>query len=360
MATRIPGPAGKLNTTAGSKPMDNGTSIRQNSPTPGPSGYGASHPDTPDLYDKELLELGLDLIQMAFDLAGIVDPTPVSDGASGLLALSRGQWLDAALSGLSMVPYVGDLAKAGKLPRYLKSLERAVELANRSAKAAQALLPGLRKMKEVLDLIPSGANESIDKMKQVVNSFLRRHGAEAVAKILPDISKQYQYRTYESADRVYKSVSGRLGVPGSVMRHRSTSAQRSVSGGTGDHAGHLVGDRFGASGGIENLSQQNWKANSNGTFYQLEDMWADKLSKGSGIEVQVIDVAKKGEDRPFMRHVEWIEITPEGKRLPTQKLEFANTHTHESRVKQGIAPTVSSPQKDNVINVDFVNKKRLP
>lgn len=51
-----------------------------------------------DPHLEELRELGLDLIQMAFDLAGIFDPTPISDGASGLLALSRGQWLDAIIS----------------------------------------------------------------------------------------------------------------------------------------------------------------------------------------------------------------------------------------------------------------------
>ena len=63
----------------------------------------------------ELRDLALDLTQLCFDLAGFVDPTPISDGVSGLIALGRGQWLDAAISGIAMVPYVGDLAKAGKL-----------------------------------------------------------------------------------------------------------------------------------------------------------------------------------------------------------------------------------------------------
>ena len=356
MPTRVPGSVG-LDLAS---PIDSGTLCRQNSPTPGPAGQGTTHPDAMDLAAREMVELGLDLIQMAFDVAGIFDPTPVSDGASGLLALARGQWLDAVISGVSIIPYVGDLAKAGKLPRYLKSLERAVELANRSAKAAEILVPGLRKLKETLDLLPSGANKVLDEMKTVVNNFLQRHSAQAVAKLLPDISKRFQYSSYEKGDRIYKSVSGPLGIPGSVLTHRSKSAQASVSSGTGDHAGHLIGDRFGASGTAENLSLQNWKANSNGSFYQLEDMWAKKLKEGTGIEVNVIDVTRKGEDRPFMRHVEWTEIAPDGKRLPAQKLEFANTHTPQSRDKQSIPPTVSSPQRNNVIGVDFVNKKKLP
>ena len=58
----------------------------------------------------ELRELALDLVQLSLDLAGIVDPTPISDGSGALLALARGLWLDSAISGVSMVPYVGDLA----------------------------------------------------------------------------------------------------------------------------------------------------------------------------------------------------------------------------------------------------------
>jgi RHS repeat-associated protein len=37
--------------------------------------------------------------------------------------------------------------------------------------------------------------------------------------------------------------------------HRDTSAQRNVSAGTGDHAGHLIGNQFGGPGGQENLTR---------------------------------------------------------------------------------------------------------
>lgn len=309
-----------------------------------------------DPHLEELRELGLDLIQMAFDLAGIFDPTPISDGASGLLALSRGQWLDAIISGASMIPYVGDLAKAGKLPKYLKSLERAVELAEKSSEAAKALLPGLEKLKHVLDLIPNGSNKTIDRMKIVVDRTIKS-SAKAI-KNLPDISRHFSFRRFEKNGNIYQEASGRLGIPGKVKTHRSKSAQQGVSGGTGDDAGHLIGDRFGAPGTAENLTQQNWKANRQGTFRQLEDRWAQKLKEGTGIDVKVSDVTRKGEDRPFMRKVEWTEIAPDGTRT-TNELTFANTHTPKSRDKQAIPPTVTSPQKDNVINVDFVNKNKL-
>lgn len=351
--TRVPGPVG-------SRPahgIDTGTLARTDSPAPMPSGTGATHPDA-DPHLREMRELGLDLLQMALDLAGIFDPTPTSDGASALLSLARGNWFDAVISGVSMVPYVGDLAKAGKLPRYLKSLERAVELAEKSAVAARTLLPGFEKLKKVLDLIPAGANKSIDEMKRVIDRALKS-GAEAAAKTLPDISKHFRFRQFERNGNLVHEASGRLGIPGNVMRHRSRSAQRSVSSGTGDDAGHLIGDRFGAPGGRENLTPQNWIANQKGTFHDLEDAWAAKLKQGTGIEVKVSDVTKKGEDRPFMRKVEWSEITPTGV-TTRHELTFANTHTPKSRDQRGIGPTVSSPQSNNVIDVDFVNKRRLP
>ena len=45
------------------------------------------HANAPNLDAVELRTLGLDLVQMALDFSGIVDPTPVSDGTNGLIRL---------------------------------------------------------------------------------------------------------------------------------------------------------------------------------------------------------------------------------------------------------------------------------
>ena len=58
-------------------------------------------------------DLALDLTQIGLDIAGIFDPTPISDGANTLISLGRGDWLGAGLSAISMIPYVGDAAKLG-------------------------------------------------------------------------------------------------------------------------------------------------------------------------------------------------------------------------------------------------------
>jgi hypothetical protein len=89
----------------------------------------------------------------------------------------------------------------------------------------------------------------------------------------PDISGNFHFETIDRAHYVYKIGSGQLGVPGTVKTHRSKREQSKVSSGTGDDAGHLIGDRFGAPGGAENLGPQNWIQNQYGTFKQLENTW---------------------------------------------------------------------------------------
>jgi RHS repeat-associated protein len=55
-----------------------------------------------------------DAVQTTLDVAGMADPTPISDGANAVISVARGNYTDAGLSALAIVPYVGDLAKGGK------------------------------------------------------------------------------------------------------------------------------------------------------------------------------------------------------------------------------------------------------
>lgn len=59
----------------------------------------------------------------AADVAGIFDPTPISDGASLTMSVAEGDWTGALLSGVSFLPYLGDaLAKPIKLARATKAI----------------------------------------------------------------------------------------------------------------------------------------------------------------------------------------------------------------------------------------------
>jgi hypothetical protein len=336
---------------------------------PGPQGAGAGQPlADPDA--EALHTLALDLVQLAFDVVGFADPTPITGGANALISLTRGQWLDAALSGACMVPYLGDLARAGKLPRYLRSIEKAVELADRSAAAAKRLLPGFVKLQQALDFLPAGVSKTLDQLRDLVTAFVRKHGASRlVREELPDISSQFRFRTLSEGDRIVKEASGRLGVPGRVKSQRSFNpaearkAQSGVSRGTGDHAGHMIGDQFGAPPGLnnrlglgtDNLSLQNARMNSGGTWWDLEQKWADNLQQGYGYEVKVTDWYRPGEARPYKRKVSWVEIAPDGGRQSFNQegemgeLIYGNFHTDASRAKQGVPPTDTGGKPAKVI-----------
>ena len=67
------------------------------------------------------MRISNDVTQIALDIVGLVDPTPISDGVNGLISLGRGDWLGAGISAVSMIPYVGDAAKLGKLGRYAEN-----------------------------------------------------------------------------------------------------------------------------------------------------------------------------------------------------------------------------------------------
>jgi hypothetical protein len=294
-----------------------------------------------------LLSVALDLAQLCFDVAGIADPTPVSDGTSLLISLSRGRWFDAAISGASMIPYVGDLAKAGKIPRYLKTLENAIALARQSPEAARLLTPVVSRLSRLLELLPETAPAQIGQLRMLVAQFLRENrAASAVTNGLPDISGHFRFRKYTDGSYQIVEGSGRLGIPGKVTKHRNRAAQQAVSRDTGDHAGHLIGNQFGAPGdglnlGLQNANlntyaprlEQHW-AGQGGSYLKLEKAWEEKLKNGYGIEVRVRDRNRVGEYRPIARHVEWTEIDPYGG-SSRRSLDFLNTTSPQSRAAKG-------------------------
>ncbi len=65
-----------------------------------------------------------DLAILVADLIGIFDPTPISDGVSGVMSLFKGDISGAGLSLAAMVPYAGDaFAKSAKFAKLLKRFE---------------------------------------------------------------------------------------------------------------------------------------------------------------------------------------------------------------------------------------------
>lgn len=135
-------------------------------------------PDVPDPAElaRQKRELTLDLTQMALDIAGLIDPTPISDGANGIVSLFRGDLLGAGISALGMIPYVGDLAKVGKLGKFARTMERVVDIARLDPGFADAVRPLLNQIRDALnqvpfDSLPSAVREPLQALKNKVDEF---------------------------------------------------------------------------------------------------------------------------------------------------------------------------------------------
>ncbi|MEZ6129834.1 MAG: hypothetical protein R3C59_14215 [Planctomycetaceae bacterium] len=126
-------------------------------------------------------KLLLEVAQIGLDLIGIVDPTGLADAASGIISLSKGRWLDAVISGASLIPYLGDIAKVGKFPRYMKVIRESIQFAKTDAKFAAALKDEFREISNLIakipmDKIPKSVSEPLQAMKREIDEFLQGVG----------------------------------------------------------------------------------------------------------------------------------------------------------------------------------------
>jgi hypothetical protein len=71
------------------------------------------------------------MAQSAVDAAGLIDPTPISDGIGALMSAARGDWFGAGMSLVSMIPYAGDAV--GKTAKGAKLMARVATLRKRIA-----------------------------------------------------------------------------------------------------------------------------------------------------------------------------------------------------------------------------------
>ncbi|ASU80206.1 hypothetical protein CDG81_20185 [Actinopolyspora erythraea] len=108
---------------------------------PGDGGSDGGGGDSGDPGQEEYRDLEIennlskaDAVVILLDIVGIFDPTPTSDTASGIISLIQGDWKDASLSAVSLLPYIGDLiAKPAKFKEAFKSLNNIAEFAENKA-----------------------------------------------------------------------------------------------------------------------------------------------------------------------------------------------------------------------------------
>lgn len=88
----------------------------------------------------------VDALQLVLDVVGAFDPTPITDGANAAISLGRAFVTDperrkehlqnAAISTVSMIPYIGDTAKLAKVPRAAKTVQRTTQAVRGTDRAA--------------------------------------------------------------------------------------------------------------------------------------------------------------------------------------------------------------------------------
>ena len=274
-------------------------------------------------------ELGLDLTQMGLDVAGLFDPTPISDGANGVISLLRGDWLGAGISAISMVPYIGDAAKLGKLGTWGKTVMNAVEIAKTDSAFAKAVGPALGKIsdaigaapKALLDRLPQSARDTLAGMKRQID------GLSSAAKKADDVAAAsvHTARVGDNTVTWTLDASGRptsasatlseLQPKGTVRGKDELSAQDHVRGRglDDDDAGHIIGHRFLSDQGERNMFPQNFNFNRS-AYKTMENEWAGWIEAGGTVK---INVALKGgtADRPAQVGVVYEVVNAAGKRV---------------------------------------------
>jgi hypothetical protein len=274
-------------------------------------------------------ELILDLGQMALDVAGLFDPTPISDGANGVISLFRGDFLGAGLSAVSMIPYVGDAAKLGKLGHWAETAAKAADLAKVDSAFAQAARPALEKLKGAidalpLDKLPDSARETLENASRKLDEALSvrpRVELEQGAKggwnaqlngpLQPNtdyvVSGRYTYHT--DAEGRVEQVTGALDLK-HADRNGYQQSKAGQEGGikdglAGDEGGHLIAAIFNGPGEQINYHAMDGTLNKSG-WKVMENEWSAALKEGKAVDVEIKAVFDGASKRPEAFRVEYV------------------------------------------------------
>lgn len=160
--------------------------------------------------------LAADVTQIGLDIAGIFDPTPISDGSNAVISLIRGDWGGAALSAVGIIPYLGDAAKLGKLGKWAETVVNTAELAARDPGFLKQVRPALEGIQSALGKVkidelplPQFAKDHLARIKSSVDETLApatRKADEAAAPAAREIG----VRTFDNADDFNRAANDAL------------------------------------------------------------------------------------------------------------------------------------------------------
>ncbi|WP_294265286.1 DNA/RNA non-specific endonuclease [uncultured Sphingomonas sp.] len=297
------------------------------------------------------VQLGLDLGQMALDVAGIFDPTPISDGANAVVSAGRaigslfsGNWgeagghaLNGVISAVAIVPVAGDAAKLGKIGKWAETVGDAVSAVAHNPALRETLAPALQKVRDAIDAIPKGAldalpasaRESIDATKRQLDEFFSPTVAANAASATNLTARvgantaEWTVNTAGQPTRVTATLSELQ--PSGIARGRDELNAQDAVRGRGlpdDDAGHVIGHRFLGDQGARNMFPQNFNFNRS-AYKTMENEWAGWIDKGGTVKVNVELIGGTG-GRPAQVGVSYEVFNDAGKRVFDNQELFDN------------------------------------
>jgi len=108
-----------------------------------------------------------EMAKAAIDAAGVVDPTPISDGIGTIMSLAEGDLVGAGLSAISLIPYLGDaVAKTAKGARAINRLKNLTEAALKVTKRLDQLKDKLARRREAARRVREAKREAVGSIEE--------------------------------------------------------------------------------------------------------------------------------------------------------------------------------------------------
>ena len=165
---------------------------------------------------------GLESANTFFDMMGIADPSFVCDGISAALYLYQGKKKDALLSGLAILPYLGDLSKIKHIDEYLDLYKAIIHKHHVIPKAVyknmEDLWTAMGKNKELM-AVPAGFHGNHPKyskwIERKLQDMIARDGKLTpdnvnevikMAKIEINNAFQHYLKTKENMNKYFESL----------------------------------------------------------------------------------------------------------------------------------------------------------
>lgn len=134
------------------------------------------------LLDKLNKDLAWELSKTAVDVAGIADPTPISDVIGAGMSIASGDWIGAGLSLISIVPYAGDAlgktAKGARAAKKIATLKKkivgAIATVNKARKLAKTSKTFMAATRKKVAAAIRRARKKAHKAKEAVKKKLKK------------------------------------------------------------------------------------------------------------------------------------------------------------------------------------------